>query len=135
TDMLSIFSLADIFTLGALVQGNLINNIDNFVFGVVTFDGTYLLGIENVNSFLNYFSSNQIDPTNENHLNLYSVEYDNIYVKPDNSPSQNEIGILNFIKDKNLGISLKKGDLANFNAWDKIGVNRSGNNTIILECK
>ncbi|GHB33141.1 hypothetical protein GCM10008106_12580 [Mongoliitalea lutea] len=41
TDMLSIFSLADIFTLGALVQGNLINNIDNFVFGAKYWRNTF----------------------------------------------------------------------------------------------
>ncbi|MCH7415948.1 hypothetical protein MM213_20810, partial [Belliella sp. R4-6] len=105
TDMLSIFSLSDIFALGAMVQENLINNIENFVFGVVTFGGTYQLSINNLNDFMNYFSTNQIDPFSEGDLILHDFGY-GLYVNPSNIFSQNEIGLLNFIESNNLGISL-----------------------------
>ncbi|MCH7415913.1 hypothetical protein MM213_20600, partial [Belliella sp. R4-6] len=110
-----------------------INNIENFVFGVVTFGGTYQLSINNLNDFMNYFSTNQIDPFSEGDLILHDFGY-GLYVNPSNIFSQNEIGLLNFIESNNLGISLFKGDLSNFNNWNKIGKNNQGTNIENLNC-
>ncbi|WP_241414735.1 hypothetical protein [Belliella alkalica] len=123
TDMLSIFSLSDIFALGAMVQENLINNIENFVFGVVTSEGTYLLSISDPITFSNLSSGLEI---------LRSI-YIN-YVKPDNSALQNEIGLLQFLNTSNLGLSLYKGNLSNFNSWDRVRKNNQGTNIVNLNC-
>ncbi|MCH7413269.1 hypothetical protein MM213_07230, partial [Belliella sp. R4-6] len=123
TDMLSIFSLSDIFALGAMVQENLINNIENFVFGVVTSEGTYLLSISDPIAFSNLSSGLEI---------LRSI-YIN-YVKPDNSALQNEIGLFQFLNTSNLGLSLYKGNLSNFNSWDRVRKNNQGTNIVNLNC-
>ncbi|MFC0656662.1 hypothetical protein ACFFF3_11665, partial [Mongoliitalea lutea] len=122
-DMLSIFSFSDINYLSYLFSEGYINNIDNFVFGVVTDEGTYLLSISDPNAFSNLSSE----------LSILESIYD-IYVKPENSGLQNEIGLLQFLKTTNSGLSLYKGDLSNFNTWNKIGTNRQHTNIINLNC-
>lgn len=122
-NMLSIFSVDDISSLGAMVEGNLINNIDNFIFGVVTPGGTYLLSISNLVEFSNFYGN----------LDILGAMYNN-FVNPTNTLLQNEIGLINFLELGNSGLTLFKGNTSNFNSWNMIGRNRQGTNIVNLNC-
>lgn len=55
-------------------------------------------------------------------------------VNSTNSTLQNELGLINFLNAPGCGLTLSKGELSNFNSWNKIGTNRQGTNIVTLNC-
>ncbi|EIM77104.1 hypothetical protein A3SI_07374 [Nitritalea halalkaliphila LW7] len=114
--------------IGQLASTGMISTIDNFVFGVVTSGGTYLLGITDLNALLAYYAANQ------DNLAIIEVVYKN-YVDSGYSYFQNELGLLTFLQTVNMGLTLYKGDVNGFNSWNRIGTNRNRTQIINLNCK
>ena len=54
-------------------------------------------------------------------------------VKQTNTPAQNELGFLQFIKKQNLGIELYKAD-ASFSQWSKLTLNSGGRAVVPVPC-
>lgn len=128
TSLLSIFSLSDIYLMYSLQSsGFLLNNGETFTSYLVTAHGTkYAI---------------RFTPPDPNSLNTYNEnfftgwEFDNIKdVKEDeyednvnqgNTPAQNELGFLKFVKKQNLGIEIYKAD-ATFSQWSKLSIGTNG---------
>jgi len=96
------------------MSANLIN-ADNFVFGIVTFGGTYLLSISDANKLLSYFSG--IDYNNDSDKDFYRGFYSS-FVNPSKSTLENEVGLLQFLRLNDLGLQLHKGNVNDFNEWN-----------------
>lgn len=127
TGMFSTFSFGDIITLATLYSNGHMDNVDTFVFGVVTFGGTYLLSISDAASF-NSFINNLVDspiPLNTSF---------NGKVSPTNTAIENEIGLISFLNSSNTGLTLYKGNTDNFNQWGKAVITRDGNINTLENC-
>jgi hypothetical protein len=128
TSQYSIFSLQDLQEISFYLDSGNIINPETFTSIVVTAQGTkYALKITPPNTT---FDSN-------NYLSTFFVgwEFDNIKnskediykenVKEGNTPAQNELGFLKFLKTQKIGFELYKAD-ATFSQWTKLSLATNG---------
>lgn len=122
TSLLSIFSLSDIQQIyQSLETGNIFNS-QTFTTILVTAHGTkYAIKFSPQNDLSPpyneyFFTGWEFDNMKEAKEDDYSKK-----VKPSNTPVQNELGFLQFIKNQNLGIELYKAD-DNFSQWSKLTI-------------
>lgn len=125
TSLLSIFSLADLYQMKYYADSGNIANTSTFTSYLVTAHGTRYA--------IKFATPNDLNPYNENFF--IGWEYDNIrdkredkyesFVKTSNTPEQNELGFLKFLKNQNLGVEIYKAD-ATFSQWSKLTIGGNG---------
>ncbi|MGB4775453.1 MAG: hypothetical protein WBP45_09795, partial [Daejeonella sp.] len=125
--LLSIFSGSDLQSLYTMKNSNTMTDVDKFIYGVVTGDGTtYLLSIEDPVKFQAFGNSWLSDDFS---FGLFESSYNNTYqIQPGNNVSTNETNFILLLKQMNTGLTLLKGDPANFDDWEK--KNADANNQI-----
>ncbi len=134
--LLSIFSLSDIYEMYAIQSaGYMLNEGQTFTSYLVTAQGTkYAIKFAppardfqtpfNENFFIGWEFSNVRDAREDKYEES---------VKQTNTPAQNELGFLKFIKDQNLGIELYKAD-DSFSQWSKLTLNSGGRAVLPVPC-
>lgn len=128
TSLLSIFSLSDIYQVYAIQSaGFMLNDGELFTSYLVTAHGTkYAIKFapQNLNSLSgyneNFFTGWEFDNMKKAKEDKYAED-----VQQTNTPAQNELGFLKFIKDQNLGIEIYKAD-ATFSQWSKLTIGTNG---------
>jgi hypothetical protein len=131
-DNLSIFSEDDFRTLYAIHKNSTIIDKANYIFGLVTADGTaYMLTINDMAKF-NSFSQNTFNPNIPGGATPFNNLY-NIFIKKTNSVTDNEMGLITVLNTFNggTGLTLLKGDFNSFNSWGKVTKDNNGNITIL----
>lgn len=127
TSLLSIFSLSDIQEIYQLQSDSfLLNEGQTFTSMLVTVHETkYAIRFAPPRPNLqpynqNYFIGWEFD-------NIKKAKEDSYYKKVNeaNTPAQNELGFLHFIKAQNLGIEIYKAD-ENFSQWSKLSIDATG---------
>jgi hypothetical protein len=134
--LLSIFSLSDIYQMYAMQNaGYMLNDGQTYTSYLVTAHGTkYAIKFAppardfqtpfNENFFIGWEFSNVRDAREDKYEES---------VKQTNTPAQNELGFLKFIKDQNLGIELYKADNS-FSQWSKLTLNSGGRAVLPVPC-
>jgi hypothetical protein len=118
SNLLSIFSPDDIFTLTTLYKANRINSVKNFTMGVVTASGTqYMIMIGDSSKFATF--ANSLDTVGSNQYYNYQLIYNKIFnIKETGSVADNEKAFLQYIKKNDMGLTLFKGN-SDFSIWDR----------------
>ena len=136
------FSLTDIFGLGALAQTHSNYNADPSMFFLTltvkngSSTETYALKIENkqhfMNAFANYSSlSKDAKITKGNNLSRLYEET----LKDNGGPSGYLKDMLTFLKNENIqGVGVYRSDDTNFSGWKKIILDTTGNNIDTIDC-
>lgn len=131
----SIFSWDDLTTINTLIKDNHINT-NNFVFYVITADGTrYALTIDNPGK-LDYFFYKPTGPIGtivdmdrlEKNQKIFETYYDtdsNGLILTTSNPVDDKANFLKFMKEANLGVSLFEVD-ATFTNYEKLTINNLG---------
>ena len=129
----SVFSLADLQNIFALIAADNIASPETFTSILVTIHGSrYALKIkpqqDNLNNAAqNFFTGWDFDNIRE----LREKSYDKS-VKSTFTKEKQEIGLLQFLKEQNLGLELYKAD-NNFN-WSKLTLSTTGQDVKITPC-
>uniref|UniRef100_UPI00374FE7E0 hypothetical protein n=1 Tax=Flavobacterium sp. TaxID=239 RepID=UPI00374FE7E0 len=127
------FSLADLQNIFALIAADNIASPETFTSILVTIHGSrYALKIkpqqDNLNNAAqNFFTGWDFDNIRE----LREKSYDKS-VKSTFTKEKQEIGLLQFLKEQNLGLELYKAD-NNFN-WSKLTLSTTGQDVKITPC-
>ena len=131
---LSIFSPGDLYGIYQLLISNKIENTSSFFYALTTGHGTsYMLMIDNVSTFMQFGNSWFGSATSGEVADaLLSYLFSFYGISPSNSVNNNEYAFLNFLGAAGTGLTLFKGNPANFNSWNRLGI--SGGSVIINSC-
>jgi hypothetical protein len=118
----SIFSVNDLWTIYDLEQKGKIKDKSTFIFAMISGDGTtYILKIEDGDAWTKW--SNEVFKYQGKNKNGY--ELDDLFEKwvINYSVAKNdEIKFIKFLDIMKSGLKLYKGNVNNFNTWDRIGL-------------
>jgi len=134
--LLSIFSLSDIYQMYAIQSaGYMLNEGQTFTSYLVTAHGTkYAIKFAPpARDFQMPFSESFFIGWEADIIKKAREDKYEESVKQTNTPAQNELGFLQFIKDQNLGIELYKAD-ASFSQWSKLTLNSGGRAVVPVPC-
>ena len=128
TGLLSVFSVADIFSIAELFKNGRIKDVNTFTIGVVTASGTqYLMAIDDPIAFssfaMNLFEG---DIISEMELCLYEKQYDKLFkISSTNSSTTNETNFVKYLEKNNTGLKILKGttDMKN---WSELKTDANG---------
>jgi hypothetical protein len=130
TRTLNIFSTPDLYTLGSLFINNNIENSNTFVFSLVTpTNRNYALFIQDSVKFSEFFHGYSL---NQNlGMGMLQSRFDQLKIKPDNTPDDNEKKFLKFLKDNKTGLVLLKNNTGEAN-WNPLKL--ENNNVLSIPC-
>ncbi len=134
-NLLPIFSPDDIFAIAAIYKHGKIRDLNTFVAGVVTEQGTqYLLVINEPGKFM-MFAQNLYKGLefSKEALNAYERMLHDLYqIKPKNSAKDNELNFVRFLQQNKTGLKLLKGS-KDLNSWATKNLDKN-NNIVSTDC-
>ncbi len=127
TGTLSVFSPADIFAIAQIYKKGKIRDLNTFVAGVVTSQGTqYLMVIDDIKKFTNFANTICDHYGNLNIItDYYSKRYNGMNIKETNDTVVNECNFVSFLTKHSLGLKLLKGT-KDLNKWTTQELDKKG---------
>lgn len=129
----SVFSFTDLEAFFELTYSKNLTNPDNFLFGLITGDGTtYMLSIGNWTEFANW-GSNTFKVDLDKYKERYGSFEEGMKRAMDNS--SRELELIRYLTENRTGLKLHKGDVNNFSTWERKGYSTTSKTIIKDDCK